>query len=120
MDSPKLKPCPACGSSAELYAGDVPGRDYVSVQILIAQCVGRSEIMPKTLCGNGTPSHADTRSRPTPWTAKEARRENTGAITMTDRLIGKRDIAAMLGTSPGVAVPFGGDTCRKTTACWQR
>lgn len=30
MDSPKLKPCPACGSSAELYAGDVPGRDYVS------------------------------------------------------------------------------------------
>ena len=25
---------------------------------------------------------------------------------MTDRLIGKRDIAAMLGTSPGVAVPF--------------
>lgn len=24
MDSPKLKPCPACGSSAELYAGDVP------------------------------------------------------------------------------------------------
>ncbi len=30
MDSPKLKPCPYCGSSAELYAGDVPGRDYVS------------------------------------------------------------------------------------------
>lgn len=25
---------------------------------------------------------------------------------MTDRLIGKRDIAAMLGTPPGVAVPF--------------
>lgn len=25
---------------------------------------------------------------------------------MTDRLIGKRDSAAMLGTSPGVAVPF--------------
>lgn len=25
---------------------------------------------------------------------------------MTDRLIDKRDIAAMLGTSPGVAVPF--------------
>ena len=24
MNSPKLKPCPACGSSAELYAGDVP------------------------------------------------------------------------------------------------
>lgn len=27
----------------------------------------------------------------------------TGATPMTDRLIGKRDIAAMLGTSPGVA-----------------
>ena len=26
-----------------------------------------------------------------------------GAITMTDRLISKRDMAAMLGTSPGVA-----------------
>ena len=25
---------------------------------------------------------------------------------MTDRLIGKRDIAAMLGTTPGVAVSF--------------
>ena len=28
---------------------------------------------------------------------------STGATPMTDRLIGKRDIAAMLGTSPGVA-----------------
>lgn len=30
MNSPKLKPCPHCRSSAGLYAGNVPGRDYVS------------------------------------------------------------------------------------------
>lgn len=59
--------------------------------------------MPKMLCGNGTPSHAATRSLQTPWTVQDARSGATGATTMTDRLIGKRDIAAMLGTSPGVA-----------------
>lgn len=73
------------------------------MQILIAQCVGRLEIMPKMLFGNGTPSPAATRSRPTPWTARDARNGATEATPMTDRIIGKRDMAAMLRTFPGVA-----------------
>ena len=36
------------------------------------------------------------------WIAP-TQRGNTEVTTMTDSLIGKRDIAAMLGTSPGVA-----------------
>lgn len=35
-----LKPCPHCGSSAELYAGDVPGRDYVSCASLDCSVCG--------------------------------------------------------------------------------
>ena len=73
-------------------------------QIAALEAVKRGEVFLDCKTGNfyGT-SKLMVYSRPTPWTAQAARSGGIGATTMTDRLIGKRDIAAMLGTSPGVA-----------------
>lgn len=95
MDS-QLKPCPHCGGT-DLQVDWNSVYECHFVRCYNCHMQGPESTEGKMQPRHGTPSPAATRSRPTPWTARDARNGATGATPMTDRIIGKRDMAATLG-----------------------